>query len=127
MPRVALALVTSLHLHGLTPEIAHAVQVPLPRGTHPAPLDHPPLEVCHFSTKSYAVASREVVYEAIRPRSWLSHLSACRIVARGRVREGDSMSPSRLVSPCSSPRYRSSRAVGGAEPFSISDMLPSLK
>ncbi len=37
------------------------------------------------------------------------------------------MSLSRLVSGRSPVRYRSSRAVGGADPFSISDMLPSLK
>ena len=47
--------------------------------------------------------------------------------SKGRVCEGDGISLSRLVRRRASPRCRSSSAVGGAEPFSISDMLPSLK
>lgn len=54
MPRAVLCLVTALHLHGLTQEIPRAVHVALPRGGHPARLDHPPLEVYHFSEESYA-------------------------------------------------------------------------
>lgn len=62
MPRAVLCLVTALHLHGLTQEIPRAVHVALPRGVHPARLDHPPLEVYHFSPQSYAagVEQREV-------------------------------------------------------------------
>lgn len=54
MPRAVMCLVTALHLHGLTQEIPRAVHVALPRGTHPARLDYPPLEVYHFSEESYA-------------------------------------------------------------------------
>ena len=55
MPRAVLCLVTALHLHALTEEIPRAVHVALPRGGHPARLDHPPLEVYHFSPASLAV------------------------------------------------------------------------
>lgn len=54
MPKAVLCLITALHLHGLTQEIPRAVHVALPRGVHPARLDHPPLEVYHFSPASYA-------------------------------------------------------------------------
>lgn len=62
MPRAVLCLVTALHMHGLTQEIPRAVHVALPRGVHPARIDHPPLEVYHFSAASYAagVEDREV-------------------------------------------------------------------
>lgn len=54
MPRAVLCLVSALHLHGLTQEIPRAVHVALPRGVHPARIDHPPLEVYHFSAASLA-------------------------------------------------------------------------
>jgi predicted transcriptional regulator of viral defense system len=62
MPRAVLCMVTALHLHGLTQEIPRAVHVALPGGVRPARLDHPPLEVYHFSAASYAagVERREV-------------------------------------------------------------------
>ena len=44
---------------GLTQEIARAVHVALPRGVHPARLDHPPLEVYHFSAASYTAGVQE--------------------------------------------------------------------
>ena len=59
MPQAVLCLVTALHLHGLTVEIPRAVHVALPRGVHPARLDHPPLEVYHFSDASYAAGVEE--------------------------------------------------------------------
>ena len=55
MPRAVLCTVTALHLHAITEEIPRAVHVALPRGGHPARLDHPPLEVYHFSPASLAV------------------------------------------------------------------------
>ena len=68
MPRAVLCLVTALHLHGLTLEIPRAVHVALPRGIHPARLDHPPLEVYHFSAESYTVGveDREIDGVAMR-------------------------------------------------------------
>ena len=62
MPKAVLCLVTALHLHGLTLELPRAVHVALPRGVHPSRLDHPPLEVYHFSAKSYeaGVETREI-------------------------------------------------------------------
>jgi predicted transcriptional regulator of viral defense system len=62
MPRAVLCCVTALHLHGLTQEIPRAVHVMLPRGAHPARLDHPPLEVYHCSGDALTsgVEEREV-------------------------------------------------------------------
>lgn len=68
MPRAVLCLVTALHLHGLTQEIPRAVHVALPRGTHPARLDYPPLEVYHFSVKSYAAGVEERVIDGVTVR-----------------------------------------------------------
>ena len=68
MPRAVLCLVTALHLHGLTQEIPRAVHVALPRGTHPARLDHPPLEVYHFSATSYAAGVEERVIDGLAVR-----------------------------------------------------------
>ena len=59
MPRALLCLVTALNLHGLTQEIPRAVHVALPRGVHSARLDHPPLEVYHFSAASFATGVEE--------------------------------------------------------------------
>jgi predicted transcriptional regulator of viral defense system len=62
MPQAVLCLVTALHLHGLTQEIPRAVHLALPRGRHPARLDHPPLEVYHVSAAIHAagVEHREI-------------------------------------------------------------------
>lgn len=71
MPRAVFCLVTALHLHGLTDEIPSAIHLALPRGVHPARLEHPPLEVYHFSATSYAagVEAREVDGVSIRVTS----------------------------------------------------------
>ena len=71
MPKAVFCLVTALHLHGLTQEIPRAVHVALPRGVHPARLDHPPLEVYHFSAASYSagVEDRKVDGVAVRVTS----------------------------------------------------------
>lgn len=53
MPKAVLCLTTALSLHGLTLEIPRAVHLALPRGSHPAKLDYPPVEVYHFSPASY--------------------------------------------------------------------------
>ena len=53
MPRAVICLVSAMHRHGITDEIPRAVWVALPPGVHEARLDHPPLEVVHFSSKSF--------------------------------------------------------------------------
>ena len=68
MPRAVLCLVTALHLHALTEEIPRAVHVALPRGGHPARLDHPPLEVYHFSPASLAVGVETRVIDGVPVR-----------------------------------------------------------
>ena len=68
MPRAVLCLVTALHLHGLTLEIPRAVHVALPRGIHPGRLDHPPLEVYHFSANSYAAGVETRTIDGVRMR-----------------------------------------------------------
>lgn len=68
MPKAVLCLITALHLHGLTQEIPRAVHVALPRGVHPARLDHPPLEVYHFSAASYAAGVEEREADGVRVR-----------------------------------------------------------
>ena len=68
MTKAVLCLVTALHLHGLTLEIPRAVHVALPRGVHPARLDHPPLEVYHFSEVSYTAGVEDREIDGIRAR-----------------------------------------------------------
>ncbi len=68
MPKAVLCLVTALHLHGLTVEIPRAVHVALPRGLHPARLDHPPLEVYHFSPSSYFAGVEERQVDGVTMR-----------------------------------------------------------
>ncbi len=68
MPRAVLCVVTALHLHALTEEIPRAVHVALPRGTHPARLAHPPLEVYHFSPASLAVGVEARVIDDVPVR-----------------------------------------------------------
>jgi predicted transcriptional regulator of viral defense system len=68
MPKAVLCLTTALHLHGLTDEIPRAVHVALPRGVHPAALEHPPLEVYHFSAASYAAGVMEREIDGLRVR-----------------------------------------------------------
>lgn len=68
MPRAVLSLVTALHLHGLTQEIPRAVHVALPRGVHPARLEHPPLEIYHFSTASYEAGVEERMVDGVPVR-----------------------------------------------------------
>lgn len=68
MPQGVLCLITALHLHGLTQEIPRAVHVALPRGTHPARLDHPPLEVYHVSPASHAAGVEEREIDGVTAR-----------------------------------------------------------
>lgn len=68
MPRAVLCCVTALHLHGLTQEIPRAVHVMLPRGAHPARLDHPPLEVYHCSGEALTIGVEEGVVDGVPVR-----------------------------------------------------------
>jgi predicted transcriptional regulator of viral defense system len=49
VPKAVIALVSALHVHGLTTEIPHEVSIALPRGTARPRLDWPPLRVYHMS------------------------------------------------------------------------------
>ncbi len=49
VPRAVIALISALHLHGLTTQIPHHVSIALPRGTARPRLDWPPLRVYRMS------------------------------------------------------------------------------
>lgn len=49
VPNAVIALVSALHVHGLTTEIPHEVSIALPRGTAQPRLDWPPLRVYRMS------------------------------------------------------------------------------
>ncbi len=49
VPKAVIALVSALHLHGLTTEIPHEVSIALPRGTARPRLEWPPLRVYRMS------------------------------------------------------------------------------
>lgn len=53
VPKAVIAVVSALHLHGLTTEIPHAVSIALPKGTSRPRLDWPPLRVYWFSGALY--------------------------------------------------------------------------
>jgi predicted transcriptional regulator of viral defense system len=65
MPRAVICLVSAMHLHGITDEIPRAVWVALPPGIHEARLDHPPLEVVHFSSKSFGSGVEQSVVDGV--------------------------------------------------------------
>ena len=68
MPGAVLGLVSALHLLGLTSEIPRAVHVLLPRGTHPARLAWPPLEVYHVSADTLMVGMEERLVDGVQLR-----------------------------------------------------------
>lgn len=49
VPRAIICLISALSFHDLTTEIAHEVQIALPRGTKHPVLEHPPVRVFRFS------------------------------------------------------------------------------
>ncbi len=49
VPRAVIALISALHLHGLTTQIPHHVNIALPRGTARPRLDWPPLRIYRMS------------------------------------------------------------------------------
>ena len=49
VPRAVICLISALSFHDLTSEIAHEVQIALPRGTKRPVLEHPPVRVFRFS------------------------------------------------------------------------------
>ena len=49
VPKAVIALVSALHVHGLTTEIPHQVSIALPRGTARPRLDWPPIRVYRMS------------------------------------------------------------------------------
>lgn len=68
MPKAVFCLISALHLHGLTLEIPRAVHVALPRGTHPARLAHPPLEVYHVSPLNQSIGVETRVIDGVTLR-----------------------------------------------------------
>lgn len=67
-PKALFCTLTALHLHGITEAIPHAVHVALPHGTHAPTLDHPPLEVYHFSVASFAAGQELRVIDGVEMR-----------------------------------------------------------
>ena len=65
VPRAVVALISALHVHGLTTEIPHEVSIALPRGTAQPRLDWPPLRVYRMSgamfTSGIEIHSRDGV------------------------------------------------------------------
>ncbi|MFC1706644.1 type IV toxin-antitoxin system AbiEi family antitoxin domain-containing protein [Planctomycetota bacterium] len=49
VPDAVICLISALVFHEMTTEIAHEVQIALPRGKNPPSLDFPPVRVFHFS------------------------------------------------------------------------------
>lgn len=49
VPRAVFCLLTALAFHRLTTQVPHAVAIALPRSARVPRLEHPPLEVFHFS------------------------------------------------------------------------------
>jgi len=68
MPRAVVCLVSALHLHGATEEIPRSVHVALPRGVRATRIDHPPIEVYHFSGASLSVGVEARVVSGVRVR-----------------------------------------------------------
>lgn len=59
IPQAVLCLISALQFHRLGTQIAHKVQIALPRGTWAPVLDHPPLEVFRFSGASWSEGIEE--------------------------------------------------------------------
>lgn len=53
VPKAVIALISALHIHGLTTEIPHEVSIALPRGTARPRLAWPPLRVYRMSGAMY--------------------------------------------------------------------------
>lgn len=68
VPRAVIALVSALHLHGLTTEIPHEVSIALPAGTARPRLDWPPLRVYRFSAATFGSGVEEHVRDGVRLR-----------------------------------------------------------
>ena len=49
VPKAVIAVISALHIHGLTTEIPHEVSIALPRGTAQPRLDWPPMRVYRMS------------------------------------------------------------------------------
>ena len=49
VPKAVIALISALHIHGLTTQIPHHVNIALPRGTARPRLDWPPLRIYRMS------------------------------------------------------------------------------
>ena len=68
VPKAVIALVSALHVHGLTTEIPHAVSIALPRGTAAPKLDWPPLRVVHLSGAMFSSGIETVERDGVEIR-----------------------------------------------------------
>lgn len=68
VPKAVVALISALHLHGLTTEIPHEVTIALPRGTATPELDWPPLRVIHLSGAMFHSGIETVERDGIEVR-----------------------------------------------------------
>jgi predicted transcriptional regulator of viral defense system len=53
VPRAVFCLISALYFHELTTQIPHSVYFALPRDVKTPKMQHPPLQVLHFSKESY--------------------------------------------------------------------------
>lgn len=68
VPKAVVALISALHVHGLTTEIPHAVMIALPRGTAKPRLDWPPLRVVLLSGAMFSSGIETVERDGVAIR-----------------------------------------------------------
>jgi predicted transcriptional regulator of viral defense system len=68
IPNGVICLLSALAHHRLTTQIPHAIQIALARGERSPQLAHPPLEVFHFSGRSFATGIEKVPLDGITVR-----------------------------------------------------------
>lgn len=66
VPRAVVCLVSALSYHEITSEVAHEVQIALPRGTRTPLLDHPPVRVFRFSGPALTTGIEQVILDGTR-------------------------------------------------------------
>lgn len=68
IPNGVICLLSALAHHRLTTQIPHAIQIALARGERSPRLAHPPLEVFHFSGRSFTAGIEKVALDGITVR-----------------------------------------------------------
>ena len=54
VPQAVFCLLTALQFHGLTTQLPRQVWIAMPRGSHVAKIDYPPLKMVQFTGQAYA-------------------------------------------------------------------------